>query len=133
MPSLPWKRRKTTLDERLTPCKCCRHPVSQRHHEDAVHRWGENKQTTQLCANCHEAVHIIERACIDMGKGKHDTPSIILMITLRDYWGDDSPRFNFLCSLYMDRRDMWEAHNREIHERNKPFEDMLRELFRSEE
>jgi len=133
MPRLPRKRRKTTPDERLTTCHCYEPPVSQRHHEDAVHAWGENKQTTQLCANCHEGVHIIERACIDMGAGKHDTPSIILMITLRDYWGADSPRFEFLCSLYMDRRDMYIALNRRIYEENRSLWDKMREIMEGTE
>ena len=53
------KRRQTTQKERLTPCECCKHPLSQRHHLLNVAYHGENDFTVQLCANCHELYHLI--------------------------------------------------------------------------
>lgn len=53
------RRRRPTLQERLTPCACCRYPLSQRHHLLEVARHGENPATVQLCANCHEVYHLI--------------------------------------------------------------------------
>lgn len=59
MPSEPIKKRKqATLVHRLTPCECCGHPLSQRHHLVRFSKRGENKHTVQLCANCHEIYHI---------------------------------------------------------------------------
>lgn len=50
-------RRHPTAEERLTPCECCGHPVSHRHHLLSVANYGDIEFTVQLCPNCHELVH----------------------------------------------------------------------------
>lgn len=55
----PYKRRKATWKERVTPCNWCGHPVTVRHHFEPVKDRGENHYgTMQLCANCHELYHM---------------------------------------------------------------------------
>lgn len=55
------QRRPSTVAERMTPCECCGYPVSERHHLVPIAAYGENPHTAQLCANCHELYHILER------------------------------------------------------------------------
>ena len=55
------RRRAPKLSERITPCAACEYPFSQRHHLDPVRYSGENNDTVQLCANCHELYHILDR------------------------------------------------------------------------
>ena len=53
-------RRKPTAQERLTPCWCCGYPISQKHHILGYAEHGKNEISVQLCANCHEAYHILK-------------------------------------------------------------------------
>ncbi len=45
---------------RFHPCVCCDYPVSQRHHLLPFAEYGENPSGVNLCANCHEAVHLCQ-------------------------------------------------------------------------
>lgn len=53
------QRRKARKAERMTPCVACGYPLSQRHHVIPVAMSGENESTVQLCANCHEMIHLM--------------------------------------------------------------------------
>lgn len=99
MPSLPRKRRSTTLAERLTPCECCGHPITERHHFMPFKRHGDGGVTAQLCANCHDAYHIFDRAHAELKAGKHTSRNITIMIALRDYWGKESTQVLHICHL----------------------------------
>lgn len=55
------RRKEVSLGERITPCEFCGYPLSQRHHALPISLCGENGCTLQLCANCHEIYHIVER------------------------------------------------------------------------
>lgn len=66
------RRKAPTLRERLTPCACCEHPISQRHHLAPFADWGENKQTIQLCSNCHELYHLVWDSYV-LGKQRAQT------------------------------------------------------------
>jgi ribosomal protein L37E len=55
-------RRRTTAQERLTPCSACGYPLSQRHHLWDIATHGENQVTVQLCANCHDLHHLLYNA-----------------------------------------------------------------------
>lgn len=56
----PKRRSKTRLERRLNRCVICDYPISQFHHLVPVAEWGDNSCGITLCANCHEAYHIIE-------------------------------------------------------------------------
>lgn len=58
------RRRKPKIEERLTPCMCCKYPLTERHHILDFVTWGEALDTWQLCANCHEILHIAFAAII---------------------------------------------------------------------
>lgn len=58
------RRKKPTIIERLTPCECCNHPLSNRHHILDFAVYGENDKTLQLCPNCHELYHICYKAVV---------------------------------------------------------------------
>lgn len=51
-------RRKTSIDEIITPCECCGFLISQRHHilDFAIH--GESNMQIYLCPNCHYMLHV---------------------------------------------------------------------------
>ncbi len=56
------RRRRPTFNERIKPCAACGYPASHRHHLWDLATHGENEVTVQLCANCHELLHIIYNA-----------------------------------------------------------------------
>lgn len=87
-------RRKARLDERLQPCQCCLHPISQRHHLFEVAVWGGNEQTVPLCANCHELYHVI----IYAGQGGERARKVLAHV--EKTWGRDDPRLRFLRLLH---------------------------------
>lgn len=60
------KRRRITLEERMMPCECCGHPLSQLHHQLPIEYYQDNDKTRHLCANCHELFHLMERAWEDL-------------------------------------------------------------------
>jgi len=93
------RRRKTKLSERLKPCECCGYPVTERHHATPIATHGENIDYAYLCANCHVAAHVFERAIVDLNANKNGTPNVSLMATIRDYWGEDSHQFRYLCDI----------------------------------
>lgn len=66
------KRKRVSLKERTTPCECCGFPLSQRHHLLAVAEFGDTDATAQLCANCHDLYHIIERSILHLAKHGND-------------------------------------------------------------
>lgn len=93
------RRKKATLAERLTPCRVCTYPITERHHLLLVSRRGEGGETVQLCANCHEAFHIFERAHVHIKQGKYDTAAVQIMTILRDYLGAESRQVQALTRL----------------------------------
>lgn len=50
---------------RTEPCQFCGYPISQIHHALPFHIYGENLCTLNLCANCHELYHIVERTYLN--------------------------------------------------------------------
>lgn len=56
----PKKRKKVTIEHRVTPCAWCRYPLSVKHHILPIAIYGENNIAVQLCANCHEIYHIAD-------------------------------------------------------------------------
>lgn len=111
MATIPRKRRRTKLQERLTPCECCGHAVSQRHHVLPVARFGEyGGDTIHLCANCHEAYHIFERGMIDFTAKRHGTDAACLMNAIYHTWGGGTDsRVRFLFGLLDQTRLQMEA------------------------
>ena len=63
------ERKRATKKERLTPCGVCGWPLSQRHHLLHVADYGENDETVQLCANCHEIYHLMYNSYVLRSKG----------------------------------------------------------------
>jgi ribosomal protein L37E len=59
------QRQRPTYRERTTPCAACGYPSSHRHHIYDVATHGENFQTVQLCANCHELQHLLYNALVN--------------------------------------------------------------------
>jgi hypothetical protein len=101
MGTIPRKRRRTRLKERIKPCECCGHVISQRHHLLPVARYGENNLTAHLCANCHEAYHIFERGYLDFAAHRYESHAMYLMGAIRWAWGGaDDPRVKYLCDLW---------------------------------
>ena len=92
MPSVLRKRRRATFAVRNVSCRFCNFPISQRHHELPVSIYGETAWVIELCARCHESVHIFTRAYEDILAGKEDSRNIKLMLKLRNYYryGSDS-------------------------------------------
>lgn len=84
-------RRAPKTSERITPCAACEHPFSQRHHLDPVRYSGENTDTIQLCANCHELYHIIDRLN-NKGTSQSDTRAFHAYIA-KFGWEDKTYRF----------------------------------------
>lgn len=64
-------RRKTNISERLKPCEACGYPISQRHHMLDFATHGENDETSQLCACCHEIFHLL----VHTRDGEHESAS----------------------------------------------------------
>lgn len=86
------KRRTVKLNERLTKCQFCEYPISQRHHALPISVYGENACTLQLCANCHELYHIIERSFLFKSKSSKR----ILDVFVQTY-GEDDIRYKKAC------------------------------------
>ena len=107
-------RRRTTLNERYTPCNCCNYPISHRHHLFEVAIYGESNFTRPLCPNCHELYHIVE----DVNNSK--TPSrrnIVLLNKLKATWGDNDTRLTYmvnLLKLVKDGKDQFEQDRKRI-------------------
>jgi hypothetical protein len=103
------KRRSPKLEERLTPCECCGYPVSQRHHVLPVARYGDHGWTVQLCANCHEAYHILEQGWIDIRGARENTHAVRLFRAIWHAWGGRSdPRIAFIIDLIV-KVEEWRA------------------------
>lgn len=93
-------RRTTRLQERLTPCQCCNYPISERHHLLEYAEFGETRYTRQLCANCHELFHIIDKAFTDFEQSDNpDTRAVALLDAIGRTWGKDDSRIVYLCQL----------------------------------
>jgi hypothetical protein len=58
------KRKIQTIEERVAPCECCGFPLTHRHHIYSFPIHGENLHSWQLCATCHELLHIAIGAII---------------------------------------------------------------------
>lgn len=58
------KRRRPTIEERISACSACGYPSSHRHHLWDIATHGENAVTIQLCANCHELHHLMYNALV---------------------------------------------------------------------
>jgi hypothetical protein len=104
-------RRSTRLDERLTPCQACGYVLSQRHHLLPAARYGESGQTVSLCANCHEAYHLLERGWIDIRAKRSNTRAIRLYSALwTAYGGRENPIFDAIC-LLVEQSETLQQHN----------------------
>jgi hypothetical protein len=90
------KRRQAKLYERTEPCECCQYPITQRHHLFGVAEFGEGYRTVQLCANCHELYHVIER-------DTQRASQVILYNFIRKC-GKDDPRLNYLRALVKEAK-----------------------------
>lgn len=87
------QRRSPTLSERLTPCECCGHPLSHRHHQLPIEYYHDRDEVAYLCANCHEIFHLMERVIRDnaVHPGRA-TRNVHLLSAVFEQWGDDDPR-----------------------------------------
>lgn len=94
-------RRRTTLQERTTPCACCAHPISHRHHVFSFAQNGENSHTLQLCPNCHELFHLIQSAIV----GKSNYCNRVLQKYMEAKSKEDST-FKFIMSKVMEVEDL---------------------------
>src|SRR5438128_2319385 len=56
------RRRAATSWDRMGPCKCCRFPLTQRHHVLGFKAHGEGGLVVYLCGTCHDIIHVMERA-----------------------------------------------------------------------
>lgn len=106
------RRRRTTEDERLTPCACCGYPLAQRHHALPVATFGDNEVSTPLCANCHELVHLIEEAGYAAdGVIVRSKRAVRLFEAVRAALGAEDGRITWLTAYVGDaRRARLEAH-----------------------
>lgn len=86
------RRRSIKRGERLTKCQFCDYPFSQRHHALPISVYGENNCTLQLCANCHELYHIVERAFLFKSKS-----SAKLLESFFLSYGKDDIRYKKAC------------------------------------
>lgn len=94
------RRHKPTMAVRTTPCEWCGFPLSQRHHFLPVAIYGENDITAQLCANCHEIYHVVERGLRKQSK----TNTIKLGLLIRTFGQDDSRILNaYRWTLYVQQ------------------------------
>jgi hypothetical protein len=63
-------------------------------------RYGETGKTVALCANCHEAYHILEEGWIDIRASRRNTHAIYLYDALwRGLGGRENPIFDAICCL----------------------------------
>gem|GEM_PF-4434814 len=99
--TLKANRRRTTLKERTTPCACCAHPISHRHHVLCFAQSGENRHTLQLCPNCHELFHLIQSAVV----GKSDYSNKVLRKYMETK-GTEDPTFKFIMAKVMEVEDL---------------------------
>jgi hypothetical protein len=115
------KRRSVKKKERLSDCECCGYPLSHRHHLFPVCKYGENEETIQLCANCHELWHILYSAHVFYEKNPTATKKIARVAASRLYSFiafrektkfEITSRIKFLqesvCSVYQIRKEKGE-------------------------
>lgn len=81
------KRPKSKLRERLLPCQFCDYPISEKHHALPISIFGKTPYTLQLCANCHELYHIVERVILYESKR-----AAYLLNAFKNRYGDDDAR-----------------------------------------
>lgn len=97
------QRRRTRMDERITPCDCCGYPLSHRHHLLDFAGFGETPYTKQLCANCHDLYHICERAVNDIylagPNKKAKTRSVICLNHFVYCHPDGQSRLDYMLDL----------------------------------
>lgn len=135
-------RRKPTLKERLTPCVVCEYPISHRHHlSDMVH-FGENDDTVQLCANCHELYHIMYDCIAHNSKRaqatlkavlftlelSHDTVKAVIGIVIRAVKADirdDVIKGLVLSTELISARTGWEDYINRINDERREIGAML--------
>lgn len=94
-------RRRTTLQERTTPCACCAHPISHRHHVLGFARSGENWHTLQLCPNCHELFHLIQSAVV--GESAYSNK---VLQRYGEANGTEDSTFEFMMAKVMEVEDL---------------------------
>lgn len=99
--TLKSNRRRTTLQERTTPCACCAYPISHRHHVLGFAGSGENRHTLQLCPNCHELFHLIQSAVV----GNSDYSNKVLRKYMETK-GTEDPAFKFIMAKVMEVEDL---------------------------
>jgi hypothetical protein len=97
------------VDERLVPCECCGHPLSQCHHLASFADFGDTLMTMQLCANCHELVHLIYSG-VYVGQ---KTALYLAEKAGAAMGGRGDPRIRFLSNVAKEMNDlegeMWTA------------------------
>lgn len=99
-------RRKTTIYERLKPCECCGHPISQRHHL-IPYRWvGEQSPTVQLCPNCHELFHIMSQWFRDLWTDQVGVSGYLLYRFDVEWGGHADPRYHYIYELAAKAREL---------------------------
>jgi len=89
------KRRKATINERLTICECCGWPISTRAHLLPVSEFGENEYTMLLCRNCHDLYDLMG-AVLDFGEWSTTTQTGELVNAVREELGETDPVYAFL-------------------------------------
>lgn len=89
------KRRKATLNERLTPCECCGWLISTRSHLLPVSEFGDNEYTMPLCPNCHDLYDTMG-AVLDFGEWSTTTHKGELLNAVREELGEADPVWAFL-------------------------------------
>jgi hypothetical protein len=100
------QRRQPTFEERLTPCRCCNYPLTQRHHLDGFIDGKEFGDTIQLCANCHDLFHIIRGARRDLSICVRTSRNVTLYLGLIVAW-NLVPNFPVVFRL-VNQADRWD-------------------------
>lgn len=101
-------RRRTTLNERTTPCACCRYPISHRHHPIGVAETGESRHTLQFCPNCHELFHLVQAALVR--ESRYCNRVLQKYVETR---GWDDPALRFMFSKVIEVEDIRGTFTRE--------------------
>lgn len=92
------RREKSKLENRMTPCKNCGHPLSVTAHYLDHATYGENPYSFRLCQNCHEILDIIIKV-YEMGKDRLDTGTVQIYQYLSEEIGVDDPSFKKLTAM----------------------------------
>ena len=95
------KRRKTTIDEVITPCEGCGFLISQRHHILEFSEHGESNMQIYLCPNCHYMLHLCIKTKIYQRKR-----AIILWDYFESIMGKDNKIIQFYLQKTKEYQEM---------------------------